>query len=139
VRATGWIDQSTERGQHVWRLAKSGTLGFSFGYLVVNASDRKGGGRHITKLDVFEVSATPAPMNPHTRMLSTKAASDADEDRVPTHAELERELIRLGLITSPASAAAYQRADSTFSGTGSNGHRAYTKTIDPRLAAESRC
>jgi uncharacterized protein len=130
VHATGWIDQSTDRGQHVWRLAKSGTIGFSFGYMVVNSSDRKGGGKHITKLDVFEVSATPAPMNPDTRVLSTKAVEeDEDPDRVPTHAELERELLREGLIAAPITAAAYQRADSTRSGTGTNGNSA-TKSLD---------
>jgi HK97 family phage prohead protease len=141
VHATGWIDQSTDCGQHVWRLAKSGTIGFSFGYMVVNSSDRKGGGKHITKLDVFEVSATPAPMNPDTRVLNTKALEDEDEDRIPSHAAIERMLVEEGIISSPASAAAYERADvdSTFTGTGQNGHhRETTKAIDARLAAESK-
>jgi hypothetical protein len=132
VHATGWIDQSTDRGRHVWRLAKSGTLGFSFGYLIPygGAVKRADGVREIRKLDVFEVSATPAPMNPDTRVLSTKAVEeDEDPDRVPTHAELERELLREGLIAAPITAAAYQRADSTRSGTGTNGNSA-TKSLD---------
>ena len=75
VVASGWVDQSTDRGQHVWRLAKSGTLGFSFGYLIPDggAVKRADGVREIRKLDVFEITATAAPMNPDTRVLATKA------------------------------------------------------------------
>lgn len=73
VVAAGWIDQSTDRGQHAWRLVKSGTLGFSFGYLTLAATKRKGGGNHITELDVFEVSATPTPINGDTRVLGWKS------------------------------------------------------------------
>jgi HK97 family phage prohead protease len=76
VIASGWIDQSTDRGAHVWRLAKSTTLGFSFGYIVTASTDRPDGGRTITGLDVFEVSATSAPMNNGTRVLAVKALDD---------------------------------------------------------------
>ena len=73
--ASGWVDQDTDRGQHVWRLAKSGTLGFSFGYLIPDggAVKRIDGVREIHRLDVFEITATAAPMNADTRVLSTKA------------------------------------------------------------------
>jgi hypothetical protein len=57
--ASGQVDQDTDRGRHVWRLAKSQTLGFSFGYLIIDAVKRADGVREIRKLDVFEVSATP--------------------------------------------------------------------------------
>lgn len=75
VVASGWVDQDTDRGRHVWRLAKSGTLGFSFGYLIPDggAVKRADGVREIHKLDVFEITATAAPMNPDTRVLATKA------------------------------------------------------------------
>lgn len=73
VVAGGWIDQTTEVGGHAWRLVKSGTLGFSFGYMIVEAAERKGGGLHITELDVFEVTATPTPMNGDTRVLGWKS------------------------------------------------------------------
>jgi len=106
VVASGWIDQDTERGAHVWRLAKSGTLGFSFGYMVTESTPREGGGRHITGLDVFEVSATPTPMNNGTRVLSTKAADNADM---------------------------YENADPVMVGTGTNGH-GEDKGIDARTA-----
>jgi HK97 family phage prohead protease len=138
VHATGWVDQSTDRGRDVWRLAKSGSLGFSFGYLIPDggAVKRADGVREIRKLDVFEVSATPGPMNNDTRVLSTKAVEDDDEDRLPTHAQLERELIELGIITTTANAGQYARADTTFTGTGSNGH-GETKSLD-QIRAEFR-
>jgi HK97 family phage prohead protease len=80
VVAGGWVDQDTPRGREVWRLMKSGTLGFSFGYLLIEATDRPGGGR-ITKLDVYEVTATTGPMNNGTRVLSTKALDELDHVR----------------------------------------------------------
>ena len=75
VVASGWIDQTIDAGQHVWRLVKAGTLGFSFGYLIIKGSKRKGGGRNIDELDVFEVTATTTPMNNDTRILGYKAAA----------------------------------------------------------------
>jgi phage head maturation protease len=81
VVATGWIDQGTPRGRETWRLAKSATLGFSFGYLTIDAVKRADGVREIRKLDVFEVSATPTPMNNRTRVLSTKAVDEHSEVR----------------------------------------------------------
>jgi hypothetical protein len=59
----------------------SGTLGFSFGYIVTAATERPGGGREITKLDVFEITATTAPMNNGTRVLSTKGLDELDRVR----------------------------------------------------------
>jgi Caudovirus prohead serine protease len=78
VVASGWVDQTTERGAQVWRLMKSGILGFSFGYLITNSVERADGVREIRGLDVFEVSATPTPMNGATRVLSTKSLIDHD-------------------------------------------------------------
>lgn len=78
VVVDGWIDQSVENGAHAWRLAKAGTLGFSFGYLVLGGTNRKGGGRHITELDVFEITATSTPMNNDTRVLAWKSVKDAE-------------------------------------------------------------
>ncbi len=102
VHATGWIDQSTTRGKEVWRLVKSGTLGFSFGYLVNNAKKMPDGTRMITELDVFEVTCTALPMNSATRVLAWKSrdaarARDEDPDRVPTHAELREREAALGI------------------------------------------
>jgi HK97 family phage prohead protease len=82
VVVQGWIDQGTDRGAEAWRLVKSGTLGFSFGYLITEGEERKGGGRHITGLDVFEVTATTTPMNNDTRITSWKGhIADSTEAR----------------------------------------------------------
>ena len=93
VHAAGWIDQSIPRGQEAWRLVKSGTLGFSFGYLIVDAVRRDDGVREIHELDVFEVSACSTPMNAATRVTAWKAA-----DREPMSLdELRRLETDLGL------------------------------------------
>lgn len=80
VVAAGFMDQTTAKGAEAWRLAKSGTLGFSFGYLITAGTNRKGGGRDIIGLDVFEITATPTPMNNDTRVLSTKAVEGEAPD-----------------------------------------------------------
>jgi phage head maturation protease len=102
VVVSGWIDQSTERGREAWRLVKSGVLGFSFGYLILDAVKRKDGVREIRALDVFEVSATATPMNGTTRVLSWKSRDAArarreDPDYVPTHTELLAHEAAMGL------------------------------------------
>lgn len=87
VVASGWIDQSTELGKDAWRLVKSGTLSFSYGFLVPEGGAKKmpggGGGHHITALDLFEISVVPiAPANNETRVLSFKSLE------TPPHEEL---------------------------------------------------
>jgi HK97 family phage prohead protease len=90
VAVSGWIDQSTPVGADAWRLVKMGTLGFSFGYMIPDggAAPRKGGGLHITELDVFEVTATPTPMNNDTRVLGFKADMDVETKLQEALAEL---------------------------------------------------
>ena len=75
VVAKGHVDLESDVGREAWRSFKARTLGFSFGYLVPEggSTPRPGGGRHITAIDVFEVTATATPMNNDTRVLSTKA------------------------------------------------------------------
>jgi len=71
----GKVDLDTDRGQQVWRLLKSGSLGFSFCFMATRERNRADGIREIAEVDVFEISATPTPMNAGTRVLSTKAAT----------------------------------------------------------------
>lgn len=81
VVVDGWVDQSTENGEHAWRLVKSGTLGFSFYGLIPRDSvaKRKGGGVHIQgDFDVAAVTATPTPVNNQTRVLAWKALEPAE-------------------------------------------------------------
>jgi phage head maturation protease len=78
---------------------KGGSLGFSFGYITTGSIKRADGGRTITSLDVFEVSATPAPMNPETRVLATKALDDEHALRI----QIRDEMLRLlGATPEPA-------------------------------------
>lgn len=77
VVVAGQVDMESKVGKEAWRTFKSRTVGFSFGYLVLQARNIKGGGRNITELDVFEVTATPTPMNNDTRVLFTKAVDDS--------------------------------------------------------------
>jgi HK97 family phage prohead protease len=76
VIATGQVDLTSDVGKEAWRSFKSRTIGFSFGYLILAATERKGGGRAITELDVFEITATPTPMNNETRVLGTKSVPE---------------------------------------------------------------
>jgi HK97 family phage prohead protease len=82
VVADGWVDQNAPRGPEVWRLVKSGTLSFSFGFLfdpMTGASKLPDGGYHIKELDVFEISVIPVgPANNDTRVLGWKSAEERD-------------------------------------------------------------
>src|SRR6185295_14730320 len=59
VIVQGTVDLQSKRGSEAWRQFKSGTIGFSYGYMIPDggSTDRKGGGKHITALDVFEITA----------------------------------------------------------------------------------
>jgi HK97 family phage prohead protease len=98
VIVKGQVDQSTERGQETWRLVKSGTLSFSYGYIVPEGGATKRSGKqsgyHITELDLFEVSVVPvAPANNDTRVLSFKSLDRPAEGlRAMAAARLLREL-----------------------------------------------
>ena len=89
VVAQGQVDLDSKVGGEAWRSFKSRTIGFSFGYLILESAKRKGGGRHITALDVFEVTATPTPMNNDTRVLSVKGLEDRVEQLEKRIKELE--------------------------------------------------
>lgn len=82
VIVDGWIDQTVDpAGKNAWRLVKSGTLGFSYGFLVPDGGATKRPGAHrgvlITELDVFEITATPVPANNETRVVAFKAITAA--------------------------------------------------------------
>jgi HK97 family phage prohead protease len=77
VAVTGQVDLESPVGQQAWRSMKARSVGFSFGFLIPDggAVRRKGGGLHIHAMDVFEITASRAPINNDTRILSTKAAT----------------------------------------------------------------
>jgi HK97 family phage prohead protease len=88
VVAKGYVDheprpeQPDYHGPQAWRLVKSGTLSFSFGFLFDPNKDvtKLANGRYRVKnLDVFEISVIPVgPANNDTRVLSWKSAEDRD-------------------------------------------------------------
>jgi hypothetical protein len=90
VVATGQVDLSSDVGREAWRSFKSRTIGFSFGYLILAATERKGGGRAITELDVFEITATPTPMNNETRVLGTKSVPELQAELQDVKGRLEK-------------------------------------------------
>jgi HK97 family phage prohead protease len=77
VIANGWVDQSIARGEEAWRLVKSGTLSFSFGFLFepkTGATKLPNGRYRVKELDIYEISTIPVgPANNDTRVLSFKA------------------------------------------------------------------
>jgi HK97 family phage prohead protease len=96
VIVKGQIDQGTDLGREAWRLVKSGTLSFSFGYLIPDggAVKRSGGGLQIKELDVFEISVVPvAPANNDTRVLSFKSAEALREEAKRVEREVEEQAI----------------------------------------------
>jgi hypothetical protein len=96
VHVNGRIDRSTARGREAWRSVKSGSLGFSIGFMAPRdrMTKREDGIRIIDVLDVYEISATPTPMNAETRVVSFKGHGDKTP---PTLAELRDREEALGL------------------------------------------
>lgn len=80
VIADGYVDQSIPRGEEAWRLVKSGTLSFSFGFLFepkTGATKLPNGRYRVKELDVFEISVIPVgPANNDTRVLSFKSIQE---------------------------------------------------------------
>jgi HK97 family phage prohead protease len=92
VRGKVDLDRS-ETARDVWRLVKSNTISLSFGYLVTDAFKRADGIQELRELDLFEVSLTPVPANPDTRIVSFKSTD-------PPESEVERERV-IGVYEIP--------------------------------------
>lgn len=72
----GQLDiQDSEVAREAWRLMKGNAVSLSFGYLAGIEEKNDAGVLELADLDVFEISITPAPMNPDTRILSTKGVT----------------------------------------------------------------
>lgn len=66
------------RAREVRALVRSGAVrGLSIGFLTRKAVPRKGGGRTISALDLFECSLVTVPMHPGARVTSAKTALHA--------------------------------------------------------------
>ena len=72
----GQLDlETSEVAREAWRSMKAGRIALSFGYLVTHDFKRDDGVRELLGIDLFEISLTPSPANPDTRVVSMKSAS----------------------------------------------------------------
>jgi HK97 family phage prohead protease len=78
LRVEGQLDlQDSEVAREAWRSMKAGRIALSFGYLVTADFKREDGVRELLGIDLFEVSLTPSPANPDTRIVSMKSSTTA--------------------------------------------------------------
>jgi HK97 family phage prohead protease len=84
----GQLDlEDSNRARKAWRAMRTGSIGLSFGYLTQKQRKAADGANELLALDLFEVSLTPAPANPDTRVLNMKSVDadrDAEFDRIRT-------------------------------------------------------
>lgn len=80
LQVKGRLDLDTPVGREAWRLMKANAVGLSFGYLTQESSQGEDGTTELRKLDLFEVSITPAPANPDTRFIELKARETVREE-----------------------------------------------------------
>jgi HK97 family phage prohead protease len=78
------LDES-EIAREAWRSMKKNRIGLSFGYLVTAHGKAKDGVLELKALDLFEVSITPAPVNPDTRFIDMKSGSAVWEKWAEEH------------------------------------------------------
>jgi hypothetical protein len=79
-------------------------VSLSFGYLATDTFKRADGIQELRELDLFEISLTPAPANPDTRILSLKstesrAIDEPDVDYDDLRARMRADMF--ALLTGP--------------------------------------
>jgi HK97 family phage prohead protease len=89
----GEVDRSTDEGRQAWRSIKSGTAGFSIGFMSESRA-LPGGGRELTEVDLLEISFTAKPMHAATRALSWKAADRGFDFHMPSDKGIREEAQR---------------------------------------------
>jgi HK97 family phage prohead protease len=73
--------EDSEVAREAWRSMRDNRIALSFGYMTVRSAKRDGI-TDLLELDLFEVSLTPSPANPQTRILEMKStAVDEREQR----------------------------------------------------------
>jgi HK97 family phage prohead protease len=76
----GQLDlETSEVAREAWRSMKAGRIALSFGYVVTSDFKREDGVRELLGVDLYEISLTPSPANPDTRITSMKSARGADD------------------------------------------------------------
>jgi HK97 family phage prohead protease len=90
--AKGKLDlEGSELAREAWRLVKARTVALSFGYLATDKFMRSDGIQELRELDLYEISLTPAPANPDTRILSFKSTDPPDSEPEPGRQALSPE------------------------------------------------
>lgn len=75
----GQLDlENSEVAREAWRSMKANRVALSFGFMVTDDRLRSDGVRELRGIDLFEISITPGPANPDTRILTVKAATNRD-------------------------------------------------------------
>jgi phage head maturation protease len=72
--------QHSEVAREAWRSMKNEAVALSFGYMTVN-SRKRGDTTELIELDLYEISITPTPANPHTRILEMKSTVLAKQEQ----------------------------------------------------------
>lgn len=76
LQVSGKLDiENSDVAKEAWRVMKSGSMGLSFGYLVLDERQAKDGVNDLLSLDLFEFSIAPGPANFDTRVLAMKSMS----------------------------------------------------------------
>jgi HK97 family phage prohead protease len=77
LKVAGRLDLDTsDVAREAWRSMKANRVALSFGYLVTDGGEAKDGVYELKSVDLFEISVTPAPMNPDTRFLALKSVTE---------------------------------------------------------------
>jgi HK97 family phage prohead protease len=85
----------SDMAREAWRLVKARNVALSFGYLVTDAVKRADGIQELRELDLYEISLTPAPANPDTRILSFKSTDPPESETEHERDTLSPEYRRL--------------------------------------------
>jgi HK97 family phage prohead protease len=83
LRVKGKLDlEDREVAREAWRAMKANSVGLSFGFMVTRKRKRDDGVLELQEIDLFEVSVTPAPANPDTRVLSMKSVGQKSDEEL---------------------------------------------------------
>lgn len=88
------LDDS-EVAREAWRSMKANRVGLSFGYLVEEDALAEDGIRELKKLDLFEITITPAPANPDTRFLDLKSVAKEVEETIEPVKDMGEEIVAM--------------------------------------------
>lgn len=99
LKLAGKLNLDMQRGSEIHSALKMGTVdGLSIGFIPVESDIAKSGVRHLTKVDLFEVSVVTFPMNEEARVDAVKHIVE----RGITERDLERILRDAGFSRTQA-------------------------------------